>query len=93
MARGYLALVLHAHLPFVRHPEHQYFLEENCLYEAITAGGTTLRDHLRPDGQLGYFQHSFAVYDREGQPCACGTPIRRIIQSGRSTFFCPTCQK
>ena len=63
------------------------------LAEAITAGGTTLRDHLRPDGQLGYFQHSFAVYDREGQPCACGTPIRRIIQSGRSTFFCPTCQK
>ena len=63
------------------------------LTQAITAGGTTLRDHLRPDGQLGYFAQQLSVYDREGDSCHCGTAIKRIVQSGRSTFFCPTCQK
>lgn len=67
------------------------------LTEAIAAGGSTLRDHRRPDGALGYFQHTFAVYDREGAPCpgcTCGTVgIRRIVQSGRSSFFCPARQR
>ena len=66
------------------------------LDEAIAAGGSTLRDHTRTDGSLGYFQHRFAVYDREGEPCprqSCAGVIGRIVQSGRSTFFCPVCQK
>ncbi|KFE34087.1 bifunctional DNA-formamidopyrimidine glycosylase/DNA-(apurinic or apyrimidinic site) lyase [Thioclava atlantica] len=64
------------------------------LTEAIAAGGSSLRDHRQADGELGYFQHTFRVYDREDETCAgCGTPIRRIVQSGRSTFFCPSCQK
>jgi formamidopyrimidine-DNA glycosylase len=66
------------------------------LAEAIEAGGSTLRDHARPDGRLGAFQHRFAVYDREGKPCpkrGCGGTIRRIVQAGRSTFYCPRCQR
>jgi formamidopyrimidine-DNA glycosylase len=66
------------------------------LHEAIEAGGSTLRDHRQADGELGYFQHAFAVYDREGLPCLrprCRGTIARIAQSGRSTFFCPVCQK
>ncbi len=66
------------------------------LEEAIKAGGSTLRDHRQADGELGYFQHAFAVYDREGSPCPrprCGGAIARHVQSGRSTFFCPVCQK
>jgi formamidopyrimidine-DNA glycosylase len=63
------------------------------LMEAIAAGGSTLRDHAAPDGTLGYFQKQFAVYGREGEGCGvCGTPVARIVQSGRSSFFCPTCQ-
>jgi formamidopyrimidine-DNA glycosylase len=66
------------------------------LDEAIIAGGSTLRDFAKADGTLGYFQHSFQVYGREGEAClkdGCSGVIRRIIQSGRSTFFCKTCQK
>ena len=63
------------------------------IAEAIEAGGSTLRDYARPDGELGYFASSFQVYDREDQPCACGAPVRRIVQGGRSTFYCPRCQK
>jgi formamidopyrimidine-DNA glycosylase len=66
------------------------------LEEAIEAGGSTLRDHRQPDGELGYFQHSFAVYDREGAPCprrGCRGTIARIVQGGRSTFYCPACQR
>ena len=63
------------------------------LTQAIEAGGTTLRDHQRPDGELGYFAQQLAVYGQEGRPCSCGTSIVRLIQAGRSTFFCPTCQK
>jgi len=66
---------------------------KTVLAEAIEAGGSSLKDHLRPDGELGYFQHHFAVYDREGESCRCTGTIKRIVQSGRSTFFCPTCQK
>jgi formamidopyrimidine-DNA glycosylase len=66
------------------------------LEEAIEAGGSTLRDHRQTDGSLGYFQHTFSVYDREGRLCprpGCGGTIARITQSGRSTFYCPVCQK
>jgi formamidopyrimidine-DNA glycosylase len=66
------------------------------LNEAVAAGGSTLRDHRQTDGTLGYFQHRFRVYDREGEPCptpGCRGIIRRIVQSGRSTFFCGACQK
>lgn len=66
------------------------------LAEAIEAGGSTLRDHVQPSGELGYFQHSFRVYDREGEACPtprCDQAVRRIVQSGRSTFFCARCQR
>lgn len=66
------------------------------LEEAVKAGGSTLRDFRDAEGGSGYFQHRFAVYDREGQPCprpGCTGTVRRIVQAGRSTFFCPTCQK
>lgn len=65
------------------------------LEEAVAAGGSSLRDHRQADGALGYFQHSFRVYDREGEPCVksgCGGTVKRIVQSGRSTFFCGSCQ-
>jgi formamidopyrimidine-DNA glycosylase len=62
------------------------------LDEAIAAGGSTLRNFASPDGELGYFPKSFAVYDRAGQPCVCGGMVRRIVQGGRSTFYCPHCQ-
>jgi formamidopyrimidine-DNA glycosylase len=63
------------------------------LDEAIAAGGSTLRDFASPDGELGYFSKDFAVYDRDGKPCACGGTVRRIVQGGRSTFYCPACQR
>jgi formamidopyrimidine-DNA glycosylase len=66
------------------------------LADAIKAGGSSLRDHRRTDGELGYFQHHFRVYDREGAKCVtpgCKGTVKRIVQSGRSTFFCPVCQK
>ena len=65
----------------------------DVLHEAIAAGGSSLRDFVGPDGTLGYFSKSFAVYDQEGQPCACGGKVRRIVQGGRSTFYCPKCQR
>jgi formamidopyrimidine-DNA glycosylase len=65
----------------------------DVLAEAIAAGGSTLRDFASPDGELGYFSKSFAVYDREGQQCGCGGVVRRIVQGGRSTFYCPRCQR
>jgi formamidopyrimidine-DNA glycosylase len=66
------------------------------LNAAIKAGGSSLRDHRQTDGELGYFQHHFRVYDREGEPCVtpgCKGTVKRIVQNGRSTFFCPVCQK
>jgi formamidopyrimidine-DNA glycosylase len=64
------------------------------LHDAIKAGGSSLRDHRRADGSLGDFQHRFQVYDREGEPCpGCKGKIKRIVQTGRSTFYCPSCQK
>lgn len=65
---------------------------KDVLGEAIAAGGSTLRDFAAPDGELGYFPKSFNVYDREGKECACGGTIRRLVQGGRSTFYCPKCQ-
>ena len=64
------------------------------LKDAIEAGGSSLRDHRRTDGALGDFQHNFRVYDREGEPCPdCKGKIKRIVQTGRSTFYCSSCQK
>jgi formamidopyrimidine-DNA glycosylase len=66
------------------------------LNQAIKAGGSSLRDHRQTSGELGYFQHSFQVYDREGEKCQtarCGGIVRRFTQNGRSTFWCPKCQK
>jgi formamidopyrimidine-DNA glycosylase len=66
------------------------------LNDAIKAGGSSLRDHKRTDGDLGLFQHHFRVYDREGEKCptpGCRGTVKRIVQNGRSTFYCPVCQK
>jgi formamidopyrimidine-DNA glycosylase len=68
----------------------------DVLEEAVAAGGSSLRDHRQTDGDLGYFQHHFRVYDREGEPCptpGCRGTIKRIVQSGRSTFYCGVCQR
>ena len=64
----------------------------DVLNEAIEAGGSSLKDFISPDGELGYFSKNFSVYDREGRPCGCGGTVRRIVQGGRSTFYCPRCQ-
>ena len=66
------------------------------IAEALEAGGSTLRDHAQPSGELGYFQHRFQIYDREGEACVtagCRSTVRRMVQSNRSTFYCPTCQR
>jgi len=68
---------------------------KDVLKEAVKAGGSTLRDHRQTSGELGYFQKSFAAYGREGKRClrrGCNGTIKRIVQSGRSTFYCPVCQ-
>lgn len=86
---------------------------KKVLNDAIAAGGSSLRDHVQPSGELGYFQHAWKVYGREGESCSCGKAggtaaksgtggkgkpnkgkglVRRIIQGGRSTFYCPACQ-
>lgn len=68
----------------------------SVIADAIAAGGSSLRDYVHADGSLGYFQHSFAAYDREGEPClkpGCGGHIERIVQGGRSTFLCRRCQR
>jgi len=69
---------------------------KEVIAEAIVAGGSSLRDYVQADGSMGYFQHTFAVYDREHEPCqreGCQGTVARIVQSGRSTFFCPECQR
>jgi formamidopyrimidine-DNA glycosylase len=71
-------------------------LIREVLTEAIEAGGSSLRDYRQADGELGYFQHRFRTYGREGEPCTtpgCAATIQRIVQSGRSSFFCPQCQR
>lgn len=67
---------------------------KRVLKAAIESGGSTLRDYVRSSGESGYFQHEFKVYGREGKPCtACGEPVKRIAQGGRSTFYCGECQR
>ncbi len=64
------------------------------LNDAIAAGGSSLRDYVQASGEIGFFQERFQVYDRAGKPCShCRRPIRRLVQSGRSTFYCASCQK
>ena len=66
------------------------------LQEAVAAGGSSLKDFAAADGSLGYFQHRFRVYDQEGEPCpakGCGGRVERLVQAGRSTFYCARCQK
>jgi formamidopyrimidine-DNA glycosylase len=68
---------------------------KDVLSEAIAVGGSTLRDYAGADGALGYFQHTFRAYGREGEPCptlSCTGVIERTVQAGRSTFYCPLCQ-
>lgn len=65
----------------------------SVLDAAIAAGGSTLRDYARPDGELGYFSKQWRVYGREGEACPCGGPVLRQVDSGRSTFYCPKCQR
>lgn len=80
----------------VREIEALVFAIRDVLAEAIEAGGSTLRDFRHEDGSLGYFQHAFRVYDREGEPCptpGCRGIVRRMVQSGRSTFHCRECQR
>ena len=79
----------------VRDPAALVPIIRQVLAEAIEAGGSSLRDYRQADGELGYFQHAFQVYGREGEPCltpGCQSKIARIVQSGRSSFYCPTCQ-
>ena len=66
---------------------------KTVLAESIEAGGSTIRDYAQPNGELGYFAASWKVYGREGQPCECGGTVARFNQGGRSTFWCPKCQK
>jgi formamidopyrimidine-DNA glycosylase len=78
------------------HARHLVEAIHAVLNQAIKAGGSSLRDHRQTSGELGYFQHSFQVYDREGEKCqskGCGGIVRRFTQNGRSTFWCPKCQK
>jgi len=82
----------------ISRPRLQALVEaiRQVLQEAIAAGGSTISDYAGTDGALGYFQHDFRAYDREGEPClkpGCGGTIRRIVQAGRSTFYCPVCQR
>jgi len=65
----------------------------DVLNESIAAGGSTLRDYARPSGELGYFAKDWRVYGREGEACTCGGTVERVVQGGRSTFFCAKCQK
>jgi formamidopyrimidine-DNA glycosylase len=79
----------------VRDPAALVPIIRQVLAEAIEAGGSSLRDYRQADGELGYFQHAFQVYGREGEPCltpGCQSTIARIVQSGRSSFYCPACQ-
>lgn len=66
---------------------------KDVLASAIEAGGSTLRDYARPNGELGYFFKQWRVYGREGEPCSCGQPVMRRVDSGRSTFYCAKCQR
>ena len=78
------------------HARHLVNAIHSVLNQAIKAGGSSISDHRQTSGELGYFQHSFQVYDREGEKCrtaGCGGIVKRFTQNGRSTFWCPKCQK
>jgi formamidopyrimidine-DNA glycosylase len=78
------------------HAKHLVNAIHSVLNQAIKAGGSSISDHRQTSGELGYFQHSFQVYDREGEKCrtaGCGGIVKRFTQNGRSTFWCPKCQK
>ena len=88
--------LLQSHGAAVRASANDQFIARDVIVDAIQAGGSSLRDHIQADGTLGYFQHSFRTYDREGEPCltdGCRGTVERIVQSGRSTFYCRRCQK
>lgn len=94
--RSSIAPMLHAGKIPTRKIQELVPTIRDVLTEAIESGGSSLKDYRQTDGELGYFQHSFAVYGREGEPCkkeGCGGTIARIVQSGRSTFYCAKCQK
>ena len=74
-------------------PEVHNAFNDALIAEAIEAGGSSLRDFAAPGGELGYFSKRFSVYDRESKPCACGGVVKRIVQGGRSTFYCSQCQR
>lgn len=77
-----------------RHADRLVREIRQVLRAALRSGGSSLRDFFDADGKGGYFQHEFKVYGRENQPCVpCGAPIRRVVQGGRSSFFCPSCQE
>lgn len=79
-----------------RRAERLALAVKSVLEKAISAGGSSLRDYAQTSGELGYFQHHWAVYGREGEPCPncdCESGVRRLMQSGRSTFYCPTLQR
>ena len=93
--RATSTLVTAKGLPTKRLTELALHIRET-IADAIAAGGSSLKDYRQADGSLGYFQHSFAVYGREDEPCrrsGCRGVVTRIVQSGRSTFFCPVCQR
>ncbi len=79
----------------ISRPRHERLVTaiKQVLTAAIAAGGSSLRDFARPDGELGYFAKDWLVYGREGEACHCGAPVRRRVDSGRSTFYCSRCQK
>ena len=94
--RSHIPPTLQAGKISARKLQELVFTIRDVLSEAIESGGSSLKDYRQADGELGYFQHSFAVYGREAEPCkkeGCGGSIGRIVQSGRSTFYCPKCQK
>lgn len=83
-----------AHTVGARRADRLVAETKQVLRDAIKAGGSTLRDHVTASGEMGYFQHNFKVYGREGEACpTCSKPVKRIVQAGRSTFFCASCQR
>lgn len=83
-----------AHTVGARRADRLVAETKQVLRDAIKAGGSTLRDHVTATGETGYFQHNFKVYGREGEACpTCSKPVKRIVQAGRSTFFCASCQR
>ncbi len=93
----FLAKVMPIRAAFSLNESEINLLHENILYildESIKKGGSTLKDYANVSGEKGYFQNSFKVYGREKQPCfICEQPIEKIMQAGRSSFYCPCCQK